>query len=466
MTRNTKVQEELEFSITTLSRHPQPQDGYDSVKHQYRPDYVLPDSWRLMLEVGITPKSELVDAFEWRVRQVNGDFTYQVDHHEKATGIENITVDVPAQGEYEVMLEVQLSDGRTLRRERHYHLRDFLVVSIGDSYFCGEGNPDVPGVPNPIAGPIACNLATFAKFLVNSTPFEIPMERDAIWQEKRAHRSYQSGPSLAAKDLQLPALGSVVTYLNFARSGSSVDEGMLGPRPGFDEWIEMGQVEELKKTIGDRPIDALLISIGGNDIQFSDRIVDLMRDDLMIIGAGEGIIGDDQKNRRQEKAEVKEQFAALPEKLAKLKEAVESLNARRIYLMEYPTAHFDTVDENGEVVVSSGCGIFDGPDMEIDGKDAQVIRESAEKLNDILRDTTESYGWIFVSGVADSFAGHGRCSSDPYFISAEESCKTQGDFLGAMHPNKKGHQAYGKCIQKALYQYTIAPALAMRSNLS
>lgn len=459
---NNKGTAQIEFSIITPSRHPQPCDGYDKVTHAYRSDYVRPQSWRLDLEIGITPAPEEIDSHRWTVRQIDGEFEYSVDHHEEASGIDDISVNVPEQGEYAVTLQVGLTNGRTITRERRFHLRDFLVVSIGDSYFCGEGNPDVPGVPNRITGPITCNLATFTKFLIEKTPLHIPMEREAEWQEKRAHRSYQSGPSLAAKDLQLPALGSVVTFLNFARSGSTIDEGLLGPRPIDEGWTDLGQVEEAKQTVGDRPIDALIISIGGNDIQFSERLVDLLRDDLMIIGTGGGM-GDDEQNRREEKAEAKESLAKLPDRLDRLAEAVKVLNPRHIYLMEYPTGHFETVDEEGEVVVSSGCGIFEGPDMDIDGKDAQVIKNSAEKLNEVLRRATERHSWIFVDGVADSFAGHGRCSADPYFVSAEESCKIQGDFEGTMHPNKKGHEAYGSCIQKALSQYTIAPGLATRS---
>lgn len=79
--------------------------------------------------------------------------------------------------------------------------------------------------------------------------------------------------------------------------------------------------------------------------------------------------------------------------------------------------------------------------MDIDGKDAQMIKESGKKLNHVLRKAAQRHGRIMVSGIADAFAGYGRCSEDPFFTSAEESCKTQGDFEGTMHPNKKGHRA-------------------------
>ena len=418
-----------------------------------------PQSWQLTLKAGIAPAKEAISAYEWRVEQIDGSFVYRVEYKEKVSGVEDMTVEVPETGAYRITLTLWQENDRLQTYEHLYHLRDLLIVAIGDSYFCGEGNPDVPGKPSSAMGPIACNLATLTKFLVEKTAVTVPMEREAEWQEKRVHRSYQSGPSLAAADLELPSLGIVTTFLNFARSGSSIDQGLLAPLPS-DTWTEIGQLQETKETIGDRPIDALLISTGGNDIEFPKRLIDLIREDLLMVGAGDGVLGDEELNRRQEVAEAKEQIEALPEKMERLATAVHELNARRVYLMEYPMAHFDSVNEAGEVVVSSGCGIFDGPDMEIDGKDAQVIKQSGEKLNRTLRQTAEKHGWLFVEGIAEAFAGHGRCSPEPYFISAEESCQTQGDFEGTMHPNRKGHRAYAQCIQKALYAYTVAPRLA------
>ena len=450
-------EERIEFSVTTASRHPQVADAYDPVGHVYKKEYVQPESWRLYIEMGASPRHELVEAYRWFVEQLAGDFEYEVMYHDKVTGIEGLSVEVPDQGEYRITLEVDLANGRSLTAQRHFYLRDFLVVAIGDSYFCGEGNPDKPGVPSSLIGPITCNLATFTKFLVEKANFKIPMEREARWQEVRAHRSYQSGPALAAKALQTPTLGIVVTFLNFARSGASIDAGLLTPLPS-DDWTELGQVEELKRTVGDRKIDALLISTGGNDIEFPKRLLDLLRKDLIIVGAGGGL-GDDAQARREEMAEANKQLEQLPGKFDKLAKAISPLNVRQTYLMEYPCGHFDTINEAGEVVAASGCGIFDGPDMDIDGKDAQVIKDSAKKLNKILQRTTQRYGWILVKGIAEAFAGHGRCSPEPFFVSAEESCKTQGDFRGTMHPNQAGHQAYGKCIQEAIYRYSIAPTI-------
>ena len=457
-TANTE--ERIEFNVLASARHPQPLDAYDPLAHRYAPEYVQPESWRLQIEVGTEPLPKNVAAYEWQVEQVEGAFRHEVRHEKQVARIKNISVDVPEEGAYVVRLKATLENGRELVFERKICLRDFLIVAIGDSYFCGEGNPDEPAEPSPVVGPIACNLATFTKVLVEKASFNIPMKREAKWQEKRAHRSYQSGPSLAAARLEQPALGIVITFLNYARSGATVDEGLLGPRASDDDWTDEGEIAELRQAIGDREIDALLISIGGNDIEFPDRLIDLIRDDLILVGAGGGL-GDDALNRKQELAEAKKRLKELPDKLDKLAQEVAELDARQTYLMQYPTGHFETVNEQGEIVVESGCGIFDGPDMNIDGKDARVIKKSGVRLNKTLRRTAQKHGWILVEGIAEAFAGHGLCSPEPYFIAADESCRTQGDFEGTMHPNAKGHEAYGECIQKALSKFTIAPVLDM-----
>lgn len=454
--------ERIEFSVLASSRHPRDLDAYDPLMHEYRQAYVRPDGWQLRLEVGAAPLTEHVSGYAWRIEQENGDFRHEVSYDEQVTRIENITVEVPAQGNYHITLSARLKDGRRLSHEQNFCLRDYLIVALGDSYSCGEGNPDVPGQPGAKTGPIACNMATFTKFLVEKVGLSVPMERDAQWQEKKVHRSYKAGPSLAMERLQIPALGIVITFLNFARSGASIEEGLLAPRPE-DDWTELGQIEEARQTVGDRPIDALLISTGGNDIQFPDRLLDLIREDLPIVGAG-GILGDKELNRRQEAEQAKERLQRLPAKLDKLAQAVQSLHARQIYLTEYPTAQFDTVRDDGEVVVASACGIFNDPGMEIDGKDAQVIKDSGQRLNETLRHAAQKHGWIFVDGIASAFAGHGLCSDEPYFVGAEESCRTQGDFRGTIHPNDDGHVAYGRCIEATVNKYTLAPDLEVRSS--
>ena len=83
------------------------------------------------------------------------------------------------------------------------------------------------------------------------------------------------------------------------------------------QWTALGQMEEARRTVGDRPIDTLLISTGGNDIDFSDRLLDLIQDDPALVGAG-GPLGDDELNRKQEMREAKKRLQELPGRLDRL----------------------------------------------------------------------------------------------------------------------------------------------------
>src|SRR5262249_34692758 len=78
-------------------------------------------------------------------------------------------------------------------------LVDHLVVSVGDSYAAGEGNPA-----------IARN---------GSTP--------AQWEDKRCHRSHWSGPMQAAFALENADPHSSVTFLSFACSGATINTDYL-----------------------------------------------------------------------------------------------------------------------------------------------------------------------------------------------------------------------------------------------
>src|SRR3954465_2330206 len=114
---------------------------------------------------------------------------------------------------------------------------DYVVASIGDSVASGEGNPDV----SPRG-----------------------------WLERRCHRSLRSGAALAARAVELGDRHSVVTLVPLACSGATVGEGLLAPYDGVEPNRAKGalppQVDQLRAI--DRDVDALLISVGANDVNF------------------------------------------------------------------------------------------------------------------------------------------------------------------------------------------------------
>lgn len=103
-----------------------------------------------------------------------------------------IAIPVPTEGTYYVLLTVRAHDGEAASTMQRVSVSDVLIVSIGDSYASGEGNPDV------LLGP--------------ATPA-------GEWQDRRCHRSRLSGPAQAALELERRDPRSTVTFLSYACSG-------------------------------------------------------------------------------------------------------------------------------------------------------------------------------------------------------------------------------------------------------
>src|SRR5262249_4235681 len=115
------------------------------------------------------------------------------------------------------------------------------IVSVGDSYASGEGAPD-------LAGPVV------------SGPRWRGDNRDS--HALLCHRSNNAAPVLAAK-----LISSIrpASFFHLACSGSTIAmlTGPVNPAvPGS------GQLANAARLTGG-PIDALIISIGGNDVGFA-----------------------------------------------------------------------------------------------------------------------------------------------------------------------------------------------------
>ncbi len=110
------------------------------------------------------------------------------------------------------------------RDESHSQIvtvKDVFIVSIGDSYGSGEGNPDIP-----------------QKF--DDLGF---VSAGAKWVDERCHRSATAGAAQAAMAIERGDSKSSVTFISLACSGGTIDapiyngdkfegSGMLGPFRG------------------------------------------------------------------------------------------------------------------------------------------------------------------------------------------------------------------------------------------
>jgi len=444
------------FTVTAQTRHPRTHKGYDARTHGYLAGYVRPSSWRLTLdacaqiptETVVDPPSPTEDGgdhkpvitelpvfppdferYEWTVERVPSGFK-NVFGTLAAGPSCKATVDVPSPGTYKITLTIRMRGGSFLRSDPvTYRLRDALVVSLGESAASGQGNPDERGEPT-LLGSGQCEFTTLS--MIAEGLVGVSMERDPTWQEPLAYRSYQSGPSRAALALEDLRAGKVVTFLSFASSGAEIETGLFEPQRDFQD---VGQIEEARRTVAGRKIDALLLSIGGNDVGFGPGLKDLVKD---FMGQGQDATF----------AEINTKIAQLPQKYLRLAERIEDrLNPRKVYITEYPTAFFDRSDGTP----GGGCGIFDSSfELDISAEDGRRIRDAGRRLNAAVRQAADRHGWVFVDGIEAGFAGHGYCSDNSFFVFAEDSCRQQGNFEGTMHPNAAGHAVYSRRLQAAL----------------
>lgn len=124
-------------------------------------------------------------------------------------------------------------------------VKDYLFVVLGDSYASGEGNPR--NVQAWIDDP--------------DRPFA-PYYDDAA-----CNRSTRSGPAQAALALEKSSDKSSVTLIDVACSGATVNAGVLGPQRGAGQTLS--QIQQVQQLIGNREIDIVVFSVGGNDIGFT-----------------------------------------------------------------------------------------------------------------------------------------------------------------------------------------------------
>ncbi len=523
----------LKFTATPRSRHPKnyPQ-AYSQALHKYSEAYVNPGKWGIQIthtlanerdalkakiakinpnpnkpnfEKILAAKMVLITELKAIEAVLNGyEIRFSVQQgggFSKKTAINayNPVVEVPAIGTYTVSISAKKNSGQESSSSSKVTFQDILIVSLGDSYAAGEGNPDKPGKPSDVmvkyadqsAAKTLLSVKEDISSITSQVPNVSPEQHFAEWQEPLAHRSYRSGHSLAAEQIEAKYsdIQLVSTFLPFSRSGAKTDEGLIRynagkvynerrlfltkkligfkkriseyERPGsLDYLLQTSQIDEAKATVKNRKIDFLVLTIGGNDIKWSTNLNNLIESDsefsitislfgkeIVEIPASAGGSGD-AAGRALLEAAINLEMVKLPQKFEALNQEIrKTLNPRFILLTEYPRGFFGITDQNGNETVRNGCGIFDTiADADIDFADARLIRDLSDRLNAELKKAATLHGWIWVDGIAAEFGKHGYCDKNTYFVSAEKSFKTQGDWYGLLHPNLKGHALYARRI--------------------
>jgi hypothetical protein len=363
------------------------------------PAYVNPPGgYPVVLDASRSVGIRGATTFAWTITNSAGQSTY-------ASG-KKPTVSLP-QGPYTV--ELTATGLRGTKRPQsatvNIQVKDVLIVSIGDSYASGEGNPVVPSMTDP-------QWAYSPDAAMNT-------------ENANAHRSTISGPAQFALKLQEARPHEAVTFVSVANSGASIPVGVLGPMPSIGDANDQLPAEfpELEQLIGTRHIDVLTVSVGADDIGFSIIAEDLVENTLSGSPTVPSIL-----------SQFNTSLAALPQHFAALAQAIQSLNPGQVLLTGYPDI---TRDQNGKVaaiISPGGITLISQPDAQIASQ--QII----PPLNAAVAAAATAYNWTLVRGINADFLKHGYPSTTPWIVTLDQSFNIESNQDGTFHPNAVGQQ--------------------------
>ena len=162
----------------------------------------------------------------------------------------NLTLNnvLPARGQYEVTLLVKTTSGASDGSTQPIEIKDWLIVSIGDSFSSGRATR----IGREYMGPTYSGLQG-----------RLPVEKRAVWKDRRCHgrhcrhplsppsRSNVAMTSLRSLSCRSRALGAKIEHL--------ISEWYRGQEPPAQPYaLVLPRIAAVKAAVGDRPIDALL----------------------------------------------------------------------------------------------------------------------------------------------------------------------------------------------------------------
>jgi lysophospholipase L1-like esterase len=332
-------------------------------------------------------------------------------------------------------------------------VKDLLIAGLGDSFASGEGNPNLP---------VAFSESRrFRNFYPERERNDAG--GNARWTDELCHRSLYGQQLRTALQIAIENPQASVTFLDLSCSGASIINGILGPQ-SYVERISSGtqgngpsgrfiaggeRDSQLYRLVRElcherpqmrrglpycpgnayrRPLDFLFLSVGGNDIGFSNIVAwASLRDTVStsIAGFFGATVSDEEFSRRMRDV--------LPESYARLAAALEAtvplasgvdgvFDPSRIVLTAYPDLVTNEAGEICEAAPAEGSGedryaANQSLDMFSSWLTAraprlQAVREQFAILHKRMRDLAGDHGWSFAGRVyADRmFEGHGFCA--------------------------------------------------------
>jgi lysophospholipase L1-like esterase len=382
------------------------------------------------------------------------------------------TVDIPYPAGGTVSVE---RDGKPAGKT-FIKVEDILVVGLGDSIGSGEGNPDVPVTFDDRKtlsyGKVMLASeswlrwpSTLGGYPRRSGPWQRVFEpafakAGAEWLDPRCHRSLYSYQLRAALQLAVENDQRAVTFLGLACTGSDTLEGLF-LRAAVRECVE-GRPDRLwpqlnllatllcnRKTeeqpldpaiatlisagipAAEKPVqrrcaagqamrkpDLVLLSLGGNDIGFSEMVADAI---LHRNSFYRGLAG--RFDAVHDATRGAEKLKALPNRYQAVARAFETMfgwqdgDQSRVILTAYPEMGFAA---DGSTVCKGKTGMDVFPAFSLDEGKAKSIIALGETLNTAMRQSSRKHGWTFAEEHRQTFRGRGLCADRGTSVAADE----------------------------------------------
>ncbi|NEC65506.1 GDSL-type esterase/lipase family protein [Streptomyces sp. SID9727] len=324
-----------------------------------------------------------------------------------------------------------------------------LLVSVGDSFISGE------------AGRWAGNSNRSADGYSGTDRAWNPAtgKSDPYWVYGS---SYDNGCNRSdVAEVQSVTLD--VSRLNLACSGAT-SKAVLLPESGGEPFKgERSQARELEDVAAGRAVRAVVVSIGGNDLGFSDIITDCATEFVKPYG-GDPCAPDAAEQVAQRLPGVRQAAVnTLADVRTALDRAGHPAGSYRLILQSYPSPLPDAgriryPGEKYDRLKSGGCPFFD-KDLtwahdELVPEISSVLADAADQSDAEFLDLSRSFEGreVCSTSTRQADATHSPSGDTSEWIRFVTSGLGQGQKQESLHPNRYGQQALGTCLTLQLEQ--------------